>query len=81
MRTESEEFRHYGKVLFIQSSVENGWYIVENGIVENGWCIPHTPPYGTAPGRYSKIVSICVDLCGVRNNKLRNLKGPRLEKS
>ena len=51
MRTESEEFQHYGKVLFIQSSVENGWYIiengwhiVENGIVENGWCIPHIPP-------------------------------------
>ena len=33
------------------------------------------------PGRYYKIVSICVDLCGVRNNKLRNLRGPRLEKS
>ena len=31
MRTESEEFRHYGKVLLIQSIVENGWYIVENG--------------------------------------------------
>ena len=41
---------------------------------------PTSPP-GTAPGRHSKIVSICVDLCGVCNNKLRNLRGPRLEKS
>ena len=31
LSTESEEFRHDGKILFIQSIVENGWYIVQNG--------------------------------------------------